>query len=144
LTAKRKRKQREGAVLVEWLIVSSSFCLLLGCMFCVRAYCSMQLRSLDEARADAWADAMNGCVEGSPKLGEIGNAVKDGDVPPPFAEQMLPSGRSAEKTFTLNHQGLPRGLTPLSGRREVKFICNPIPGRAVPTSDIVGWLKDWL
>lgn len=130
-------------MLIEWMIVASSLCLLLGCMFCIRAYCSLQLQRLDDAREDAWTQAMNGCDPGSPNLAEIGESLKAGQGPP-LVKQMVPSSRDAARDFTLNHEGLPNGLTPLTGHREVKFICNPFPGKAVPTSNIVDWLKEWF
>jgi hypothetical protein len=139
---RRKTRKQGGAVLVEWIIVATAFCLLLGCMFAIRAYCSLQLARLDEAREDAWAQAMNGCDASAPNLSEVGEKLKAGEGPA-FAKQMLPSGRNASRTFE-SSAALPVGFGKLTGRREVRFVCNPFPGKAVPTSNLIDWLKEWL
>jgi hypothetical protein len=137
-----KKRSQQGAVLVEWIIVASAFCLLLGCMFAIRAYCSLQLARLDDAREDAWKQAMNGCDSSAPNLAEVGEKLKAGEGPA-FAQQMLPSGRNASRTFE-STASLPVALGTFKGTREVRFVCNPIPGKAVPTSNLIDWLKEWL
>lgn len=129
-------------MLVEWVIVASAFCLLIGCMFAIRLYCSLQLERLDDARQDAWAQSMRGCSTGPTEIANMGNALSQGE-PPGLAQQMIPSGRDASRTFQVD-PSFPAGFGTLHGQREVKFICNPIPGKAVPTSDLIGWLKEWL
>lgn len=129
-------------MLVEWVIVASAFCLLLGCMFAIRLYCSLQLERLDDARQDAWAQAMRGCSTGPTDIGKMGNALSQGE-PPGLSQQMIPSGRDALRTFQVD-PAFPTGFGTLHGHREIKFICNPIPGKAVPTSDLIGWLEEWL
>jgi hypothetical protein len=137
-----KKRKQQGAVLVEWIIVASAFCLLLGCMFAIRLYCSLQLQRLDDAREDAWAQAMNGCGAASINIKDLGEEIRKGDAPG-LAGQMIPSGRDASRTFEVD-PAFPAGFGTLHGRREIKFICNPMPGKTVPTSDLVGWLKEWL
>lgn len=137
-----KKRHQEGAVLIEWIIVASAFCLLLGCMFAIRAYCSLQLARLDEAREDAWAQAMNGCDSGAPNLAEVGDKLKAGEGPA-FAKQMIPSRRNASRTFE-SSAALPVAFGKLTGQREVRYVCNPFPGKAVPTSNLIDWLKEWL
>lgn len=139
---RRKKRSQEGAVLVEWIIVASAFCLLLGCMFAIRAYCSLQLARLDDAREDAWKQAMNGCDSSAPNLAEVGEKLKAGQGPA-FSQQMIPSGRNASRTFE-STASLPVALGTLKGSREVRFVCNPFPGKAVPTSNLIDWLKEWL
>src|ERR1700712_1501241 len=93
-----KKRRQEGAVLVEWVIVASAFCLLLGCMFAIRLYCSLQLERLHRPRQPAWTQAMYGCDTGSPNIRDMGEAIRKGEGPP-LARQMIPSGRNASRTF---------------------------------------------
>jgi hypothetical protein len=134
--------------MVEWMIVASAFCLLLGSMFTIRVYCSLHLQRLDEAREDAWAQAMKGCDANAPDLSkfdpgikEIGEGLRYNQVE--FSKQMIPSGRNAQREFS-TAAALPVALGTLTGRREVRYVCNPFPGKAVPTSNLVDWLKEWL
>ncbi|MET0389070.1 MAG: hypothetical protein ABW321_24055 [Polyangiales bacterium] len=139
----RRRKQQEGAVLVEWVIVAASFCLILACMFCVQRYCVLHMRHLDAARARAWTSSMNGCAAGTPDIGDVGDSLKNQELPP-FAEQMLPERRTAQSSFTLQGSGLPAALVGIGGLREVRFICNPLPSQEIPTSNIRDWLEEYF
>ncbi|MET0387044.1 MAG: hypothetical protein ABW321_13845 [Polyangiales bacterium] len=130
-------------MLVEWVIVAASFVTILSCLFCVELYCRLDLKRLDDAREDAWNKAMSGCDPSTTDLRETGNALVAGEGPM-FAKQMIPSGRYAERDFKISGTGIPTAFKGLSGHHKINFICNPWPGKAVPTSNIVDWLKEWF
>ena len=129
-------------MLVEWVIVASAFCLLIGCMFAIRLYCSLQLERLDDARQDAWHQAMTGCGDGATDIAQMGDAISKGEAPG-LALQMIPSGRDASRSFDVE-ASFPASFGALHGTREVRFICNPTPSKGDPTSDLIGWLSEWL
>jgi hypothetical protein len=62
--ARRARRQRQGAVLVEGLIVASLLGLLLACAVFFHALYTAKLSAMRNARADAWRTAVTGCAGG--------------------------------------------------------------------------------
>ena len=130
----RRRQRQQGAVLVEGLIASSALLVLLGCMLVVRSYSSLQLLRLDEARQEAWHKAMQGCEEGEPSLLDLARQLIQGELP--FLDGLVPSLREAERTFAV------KGLFEAQGKRSIKFICNPRPGKKKPLTDMAGWVME--
>lgn len=135
--ARRTRaRSQQGAVLVEGLMVAASFVVLLGCLFTIERYCSLQMSKLDEARAEAWRKSMLGCGVNEPSLSPMTSDLKSGDGLS-FPLNMIPS--SSEETRSFEVTGGP--FRP-SGSRQMLFLCNPRPTHTKPLTDMVGWLGD--
>jgi hypothetical protein len=132
-------------VLIEFVLVACSLGCVFGCVLCVRLYCSLQLQRLDDARQDAWSQAMKGCDAPEPELSEMAHTFLQPSIP--FPDGLVPELRSAERTFAVSPISPSASFDwlsafALSGRREMKFICNPIPGKKKPLTDMVGWLME--
>jgi hypothetical protein len=132
---RERRRRQQGAALVEGVMVGACLVVILACLFVVSRYCSAQLARLRDARQAAWESAMNGCGEAGTSTAGIANELKNGDGLP-FID-WLPTIRHEERSFQVT--GGP--FTP-SGKREMKFICNPAPVHTKPLTDMVGWLGD--
>lgn len=127
-----RRRRQEGVVVVEGLIVSAALVCLFGCILVVHLYCQRQLEALDEAREAAWADAMRGCGSDEPVLKDMALEIIAGEFP--FPDGLMPSIREAQRTVSVT------GIFDATGRKEMKFVCNPQPGKEKPMSDLVGWV----
>jgi hypothetical protein len=135
-SSRRRARRQQGAVLVEGIIVAASFVVLLGCLFVVQRYCSLQLSKLDEARAEAWRKSMVGCGVNEPALAPMATELKSGEglsVPLNMIPWLLEETRSFQVTG---------GPFRPSGSRQMKFLCNPLPMHTKPLTDMVGWLGD--
>jgi hypothetical protein len=133
----RSRGQRqEGAALVEGVMVAGMLVCLLGCMFVVHRFCALQLEKLDEARAEAWRKSMNGCGSEEPSLPEMTLEIKDGNGPP-LPLSFVPFFLQEERSFQVTG-----GPFSPSGKRAMKFVCNPYPPKTKPLTDMVNWLGD--
>lgn len=64
LAARRTRARKQGAVLVEGLVVAGLLSLLLACAVFFHALYSAKLSAMRTARADAWRTAVTGCAGG--------------------------------------------------------------------------------
>jgi hypothetical protein len=130
----RQRRQREGAVLVEAVIVAAALVSLFGCVLVVQLYASLQLQKLDEAREEAWRKSMNGCGSEEPLLADMASELLHGKFP--FPDGIVPSGLSASRTLSV------KGVFSATGHKEIYFICNPRPGRKKPMTDMAGWVLE--
>lgn len=131
----RRRKRQEGAALVEGVMVGACLALILGCLFVVHRACSAHLAQLDLAREAAWQRAMNGCGNAEPSPEKLGAEIKNGDGAP-FLD-FIPFIVHEERSFQVTG-----GPFAPSGKREIRFICNPAPARTKPLKNMVGWLGD--
>ncbi len=131
----QRKKRQQGAALVEGLMVGIMLGTVLACLFVVHRYSAAHLNALDDAREKAWQSAMNGCggdaVTSTTSLAE---QLKDGLFP--FLDA-IPTILIESRSFQVT--GGP--FTP-SGKREMKFICNPRPVQTKPLTNMVGWLGD--
>jgi hypothetical protein len=131
-----RRRRQQGAVLVEGVIVAASFVVLLGCLFVVHRYCSLQLSMLDDARKHAWQKSMAGCGVNEPPLSPMASELKTGDGLS-FPLNMIPLPFEETRSFQVTG-----GPFSPSGSRQMTFICNPRPTHTKPLTDMVGWLGD--
>lgn len=132
---RRRRRARSGAVMVEAVIATSALCALFGCLLLIHLYCSLQLSKLDEAREEVWNTSLPGC--GSQDVYEIKAMVtqlRSGSEPGP-PEWAIPRERSAARSFSA------RGLFSVSGKREIRFVCNPRPTQKT-MNETVQWVLD--
>lgn len=131
----RRHKRQEGAVLVEGVIVAASLVCLFGCVLVVQLYCALSLQKLDESREDAWRQAMQGCGSDEPVLQDMAQELLHGEFP--FPDGILPSLREAGRDYSVSG-----GLFDASGHKQMKFVCNPRPGKKKPLTDMVGWVLE--
>ena len=131
-----RARRQQGAVLVEGLMVASLFVVLLGCMFVVHRYCSLQLGKLDQARSEAFRKSMNGCGSEEPSMPALASEIKEGESAP-FPLSFVPFFLQEERSFSVTG-----GPFSPSGSRDMKFLCNPRPAKKKPITDMVGWLGD--
>lgn len=107
----------------------------LGCFFVIGRYCYLQLAMLDKARESAWQNAMNGCGnDNNTSTTSLAEQLIEGALP--FLDA-IPTILIESRSFQVT--GGP--FTP-SGTREMKFICNPVPAKTKPLTNMVGWLGD--
>jgi hypothetical protein len=133
-SVKRKRSQ-SGAVLVEGVIVAASMVVMFGCVLMVHAYCSLQLAKLDEARQEVWNNSVTGCGgDTNIDVKSIANQLKSGSEPL-LPEGMFPDKREASRSFSV------RGIFEASGRREIRFVCNPKPSQKTMV-ETVAWVLE--
>jgi hypothetical protein len=131
-----RARRQQGAVLVEGVMVASLFVVLLGCMFVVHRYCSLQLSKLDEARSEAFRKSMNGCGSEEVSMPDLTSEIKEGQSAP-FPLSFIPFFLQEERAFQVTG-----GPFSPSGSRSIKFLCNPRPAKKKPLTDMVGWLGD--
>jgi hypothetical protein len=129
---KKHKQRREGAVLVEGVIVAAAMVCLFGCVLIVHLYGSLQLQRLDEAREQAWREAMQGCGGDEPVLQDMARELLSGEFP--FPDGILPSARSASRSFSV------RGVFSATGQKEIRFLCGPQPSGDRPLTDMAGWV----
>lgn len=132
MPTRTNKRRREGAVLVEGVIVAASLVCLFGCVLIVRLYASLQLAKLDEAREEAWRNAMRGCGSEEPLLIDMARELVSGEFP--FPDGIVPSLLSAERSFSVT------GVFEATGHKAMKLVCNPRPGKEKPMSDMAGWV----
>jgi hypothetical protein len=132
--ASQSRLRRQGAALVEGVMVGAVFVGILACLFVVHRYCWLQLSELSKARELAWQKAMNGCGNDNDDATSLAKQIVDDLVP--FLDS-VPWSLSSERSFEVTG-----GPFHPSGRREVKYICNPTPSATKPLTNMIGWLGD--
>jgi hypothetical protein len=130
----RRHRRQSGAVLVEGVIVAAAMVSIFGCVLIVRLYASLQLQKLDEAREEAWREAMKGCGSEEPVLKDMAHELVSGEFP--FPDGIVPSLREAERSFSVT------GVFEATGHKAMKFVCNPQPGKEKPMSDMAGWILE--
>ncbi|MET0285694.1 MAG: hypothetical protein ABW352_14540 [Polyangiales bacterium] len=131
----RRRKRQQGAALVEGVMVGAMLVSLVACLFVIHRACFLHLKRLDDAREAAWQNAMNGCgSDNNTSTTSLAEQLKEGAMP--FLDA-IPTILIEDRSFEVT--GGP--FTP-SGRREMKFICNPAPVQTKPLTNMVGWLGD--
>ena len=121
--------------MVEAVIVAASLVCLFGCVLVVQLHCALSLSKLDEAREDAWRQAMQGCGSEEPVLVDMAQELLQGEFP--FPDGILPSSREAGRDFQVSG-----GLFATSGHKQMKFVCNPRPGKKKPLTDMAGWVLE--
>ncbi|MEY4581099.1 MAG: hypothetical protein RL701_5802 [Pseudomonadota bacterium] len=134
---RRAAKAREGAVLVEGVIVAASMVILFGCILVIHLYCSLQISKLDEARTEVWNSSMPGCggddafdVRGMTDDLKSGNYVL-------LPDGMMPEARDAARSFSIRKSVFGQ----VDGHREIKFLCNPRPTQKT-MNETVNWVLD--
>jgi hypothetical protein len=135
LNTTERRRRQQGAALVEGLIVGICLGTILACLFVVHRFSSAHLAALGDARQTAWQSAMNGCGNDN-NTGTTGLAEQIVEGALPFLDA-IPTLLTEARTFQVTG-----GPFSPSGRREMKFICNPKPEKTRPLTDMVGWLGD--
>jgi hypothetical protein len=135
VTKLQRRRRQQGAALVEGVMVGALLVVILACLFVVHRYCSAQLAQLTKAREAAWQDAMNGCGnDNNTSATSLAEQIVEGIFP--FLDS-IPTLLRRERSFEVTG-----GPFRPSGKREMKFICNPKPAKSKPLTDMVGWLGD--
>lgn len=131
----RRRVRQQGAVLVEGVMVGVALATILACLFVVERFCSAHLAALSDARETAWQTAMNGCgTDNSTTPTSLAQQIVDGIFP--FLDS-IPGILVEDRSFDVTG-----GPFQPSGKREMKYICNPTPATTKPLTDMVGWLGD--
>jgi hypothetical protein len=131
----QRRRRQQGAALVEGVMVGAMLAAILACLFVVHRYCSAHLGALNSARETAWQSAMNGCGnDNNTAATGLAEQIVEGIFP--FLDS-IPTILSEERTFEVTG-----GPFKPSGKREMKFICNPRPAKTKPLTNMVGWLGD--
>jgi hypothetical protein len=116
-------------------MVGAMLVVVLGCLFVVHRACSGHLAALDKARETAWQSAMNGCGnDNNTSTTSLAEQLVEGAFP--FLDS-IPTILIEQRTFKVTG-----GPFEPSGKREMKFICNPTPAKTKPLTDMVGWLGD--
>jgi hypothetical protein len=105
----RRRKRREGAVLIEAIMVSSLFILMCGVLSFVHANGLARIHTFQKARADAWQKAEAGCPSGSFGVGDVVQGIANGDLPLPdaFMPGQYADGSASETVIAPSNQNIP-------------------------------------
>jgi hypothetical protein len=82
-TRERSRRIQQGAALVEALMSLSMLVLMCGLITFLHHVYAASLRTGQEAREDAWARALRGCVENSADAVSLVDALRSGELPIP-------------------------------------------------------------
>ena len=124
-TRSHERRRREGAVLVESIVVASALILMFACIGFVHRLAAADLHALQEARFQAFTDALDGCPDRGSSLQSVVSDLTSGGIPLPDA--FVPS-HSASATSERSVAGLLPGAT-RSVRHTLRIPCRTVPSR---------------
>jgi hypothetical protein len=129
-------RAEQGAVLVEAVISLSTLVLLCGLITFLHAAYAASLRTRQQARQDAWARALAGCIDNSADAVSLVDALRSGELP-------IAGSFSAGQDATGRAQ---RSVSGIAGQqvnvaREVSLPCNTRPSE-VGSAEGGQWVFD--
>ena len=136
--ARARRARTDGSVLLESLIVISAMMGIFGLMAFIHRAALADIDSLQQARADAWRHAVQGCPTDGVSLRDIASGLARGELPLPDA--FLPTNFStANATRTVSRT---RGGSTEQATRGVRIPCNSEPASSDESAG--DWIFDVL
>jgi hypothetical protein len=130
-------RRREGAVMVEAVMVASTFVLLLAVLAFMHRFALAAIEAQKEARHQAYTRALQGCVDNDMSLADAVGALRDGDLP-------IPSGISGGGTAQASASRSVPGLFNRGDKLVTSAVSMPCNTRVsdVSASSTGGWLMD--
>jgi hypothetical protein len=128
-------RRRQGAVMVEAIVVLSTMVLMLALILFVHNLASTDIQAAQTARSQAWTAAMNGCGEGGFDFKSMLRGLKSGELPIP--DSFIPSHTAEGAAQGSVQRAFGRGL-----RRVAHTVKIPCSSKHTATEgDVSG---DWL
>lgn len=118
-TTKPIRRAREGAVVVEAVIALSAIVLMCGLITFLHDAYAASLRTRQQAREEAWRQALTGCTDNSGDAMSLVDALRSGELPIP---DTFSAGQDASGHAQRSISGF--GGHHVSITRDVNLPCN--------------------